>query len=161
MPYVGEIRLTAFGFTPVNWQACDGSVLQIGQYPDLFFTIKNIYGGDGIKTFAVPDLRGRTPIGAGGRWGLASAGGVETVTLVPSDMGNHTHAILTMNGNSVSPDPAGNTFTGASNKPYSADAPNSLTGPVLTPSPGGGQAHQNRCPSYAVNYIIALFGDSI
>ena len=61
-PFVGEIRMFGFGFTPIGWLACDGSLLSIAQYEVLFTVIGTSYGGDGQMTFAVPDLRGRLPI---------------------------------------------------------------------------------------------------
>jgi microcystin-dependent protein len=61
-PYVGEIRLFAGDFTPEGWQLCDGTLLQIAEYVVLFQLIGTTYGGDGITTFAVPDLRGRVPV---------------------------------------------------------------------------------------------------
>ena len=67
-PYIGEIRMFAFGTrgAPVNWQACDGSLLPISQYDTLFALIGTTYGGDGQNTFGLPDLRGRVPVGSQG-----------------------------------------------------------------------------------------------
>lgn len=56
--YIGEIRYFGFNFTPEGWAACDGSILPIAENNALFALIGNIYGGDGQKTFALPDLRG-------------------------------------------------------------------------------------------------------
>lgn len=58
-PYIGEIRLFAFGFAPNGWAMCDGQILSIASNPALFSLIGIMYGGDGQTTFALPDLRGR------------------------------------------------------------------------------------------------------
>jgi microcystin-dependent protein len=62
-PYTGEIRLFAFNrVTPQGWLICDGSLLQIGQYNELFALIWNTYGGDGRANFALPNLKGKEPV---------------------------------------------------------------------------------------------------
>jgi hypothetical protein len=64
-PFLGEIRLVAFNFAPQGWAFCAGQVLPISQNTALFSLLGNAYGGDGMTTFALPDLRGRVPVGAG------------------------------------------------------------------------------------------------
>ena len=73
-PYLGEIRMFAFGTrgAPLGWQACDGSLLPISENDALFALIGTTYGGDGQTTFAVPDLRGRLPIHQGAGPGLSN-----------------------------------------------------------------------------------------
>lgn len=95
-PFVGEIQMVAFAFAPKGFALCDGSLLQISQYPALFSLIGVSYGGDGVHTFGLPDLRGRHPIGAGRGPGLqpvqvGDAGGSEAVSLAPNQMPSHTH----------------------------------------------------------------------
>ena len=60
--YLGEIRMFAGNFAPVNWSFCNGAVLQISENDALFSLLGTTYGGDGIATFALPDLRGRLPL---------------------------------------------------------------------------------------------------
>jgi len=71
--YVGEVRLFAGGSArlPKGWLPCDGRLMPIAQYQVLFSLIAPFYGGDGVRTFALPDLRGRSPVGAGEGPGLA------------------------------------------------------------------------------------------
>jgi microcystin-dependent protein len=64
-PYVGEIRMFAFGYAPIGWAACTGQVLPIQQNTELFSLIGNTYGGDGRTTFGLPDLQGRVATAAG------------------------------------------------------------------------------------------------
>ena len=85
-PFLGEIRNFGFNFAPRGWALCNGQMLPIAQYTALFSLLGTMYGGDGRTTFALPDLRGRTPIGAGQGPGLShreqgEAGGSESVTL--------------------------------------------------------------------------------
>ena len=77
-PYIGEIRLFSFGTrgAPIGWQACVGSLLPISEYDALFSLIGTTYGGDGQSTFALPDLRGRVPVGGAGAWGGRVGSGV-------------------------------------------------------------------------------------
>jgi len=70
--YLAEVRLFAGIFAPTNWAFCDGSVLQVRENTALFVLIGNFYGGDGRKTFALPDLRGRVVVGTGQGNGLSS-----------------------------------------------------------------------------------------
>src|SRR5512136_2572601 len=95
-PYVGEIRMFAGNFAPQGWMFCEGQLLPISQYDALFNLIGTTYGGDGINTFALPDLRGRVIVGPGQGSGLSNyvlgqQGGVETVTLTTNQIPQHSH----------------------------------------------------------------------
>lgn len=94
--YIAEIRMFAGNFAPMSWAFCDGSLLPIPQYEALYALIGNIYGGNGQTNFALPDLRGRVPVGTGNGAGLppmdlGEINGTETVTLTSSQMPAHTH----------------------------------------------------------------------
>jgi microcystin-dependent protein len=69
-PFIGTILMVGFNFAPVGWALCEGQLLQISQYTALFSLLGTTYGGDGIRTFALPDLRGRMPICMGQGAGL-------------------------------------------------------------------------------------------
>lgn len=84
-PFIGEISLFGFGFVPQGWAACDGRLLSISSNTALFSLLGTTYGGNGQTTFALPDLRGRVPVGFGQGPGLSShdmgqVGGAEQVT---------------------------------------------------------------------------------
>lgn len=68
--YIGEIRMFAGNFAPVNWALCDGQLLPINEHSALFSILGTIYGGDGRRTLALPDLRGRTALHQGQGPGL-------------------------------------------------------------------------------------------
>src|SRR5437899_1893250 len=100
-PYVGEIRMFAGNFAPAGWMFCEGQLLPISEYETLYNLIGTTYGGDGQSTFALPDLRGRTPIHQGGGFTLAENGGVEEVTLTVAQIPVHSHTLIgsSANGN--------------------------------------------------------------
>jgi microcystin-dependent protein len=75
---------------PPKWAICDGKFLSVSSYPDLFLLIGNAYGGDGVTTFGLPDLRNRAPIGAGAGFKLNSFGGSDTITLLKDNLPNVT-----------------------------------------------------------------------
>lgn len=94
---MGEVRLFAGIFAPRNWALCNGGLMSIAQNSALFSLLGTNYGGDGVTTFGVPDLRGRTPVGFGSGNGLTprtygEMGGTENVTLLSSNMPAHVHA---------------------------------------------------------------------
>ncbi len=96
--YIGQVIAVGFNFAPVGWALCDGSLLPISQNTALFSLIGTTYGGDGVNTFALPDLRGRVAIGQGQAAGLQSyalgqPGGSETVALTAGQFAAHSHAM--------------------------------------------------------------------
>jgi len=98
-PFIGMLLLVPYNFTPRGWQLCDGSLLSISQNEALFNLLGTTYGGDGINTFGVPDLRGRTALSAGQGRGLQNyqqgeIAGTENVTLTTQTLASHTHPSL-------------------------------------------------------------------
>ncbi|QDH20348.1 phage tail protein [Saccharibacillus brassicae] len=161
--YVGEIRIFGGNFAPVDWQFCDGQLLSISEYETLYALIGTTYGGDGQNTFALPDLRGRTPVhvgndGQGNTYMLGSQGGVENVTLTSAQMPSHTHPIKASSNPGTAASPSAGYFATSSSNQYS-DAPRtgSMAPGTITPQ-GGNQPHNNMMPSLALNFIIATQG---
>ncbi len=160
-PFIGEIRPFGFNFPPVGWALCNGQVMSIAEYSALFSIIGTLYGGDGQVTFGLPDLRGRMPVHIGPTIQLGQQAGVESVTLLTSQLPPHSHGVM------ASADLAGAT-TPAANVPGAkprggVDAYAAATG--LTPLAAGGvsasgssQAHDNLQPSLVLNFCIALYG---
>ncbi|RBW59443.1 phage tail protein [Tenacibaculum sp. E3R01] len=101
IPFIGEIKTVSFHGIPEGWARCEGQILNISEYQDLFSFIGNTYGGNGTSTFALPDLRGRIPLGAGNSTNLSNystgqKGGEETHVLKENEMPSHTHiAVVT------------------------------------------------------------------
>ena len=99
-PFIGTIA--ALPFTritgPIGWVPCDGRLLSVSDYQVLFTLIGTVYGGNGVSTFAVPDLRGRLPVGlgklqGGAQYTLGETGGNEAATITTAQMPTHTHAL--------------------------------------------------------------------
>jgi len=166
-PYIGEIRLFGFSRLPVGWQPCDGTLLPISQYDTLFALIGTTYGGDGQSTFGVPDLRGRVPLHQGQGQGLTNRiigemAGVESVTLVPTNMPAHNHGLqaTTLAANAVAPN--ANTELGAlsGDTMYATDlgVASVATAPGSTTPAGNTQPHDNTMPTLTVQFCIALEG---
>src|SRR5437762_13631931 len=95
----------AGNFAPAGWAFCEGQLLSIAPNSTLFNLIGTTYGGDGVTTFALPDLRGRIPIHQGNGFILAETGGVEEVTLSVPQIAAHTHASLGSTGTATGNSP--------------------------------------------------------
>lgn len=167
-PYLGEIRLFGFSRTPIGWQTCDGSLLSIAEYDALYVLLGTTYGGDGINTFAVPDLRGRVPIHQGQGPGLSpyvigQKAGTEHVTLVGTQMPAHTHTMLATTNAATSRTPGTTLLPGAisGDTLYASDVAGATPigmAPGSTSNVGGTQPHDNTMPTLTVQYCISLFG---
>lgn len=167
-PFIGEIRMFGFGRTPNGWQACDGSLLPISENDALFALIGTTYGGDGQSTFAVPDLRGRVPIHQGQGPGLSNyvigqVAGTETVTVLPTQMPAHTHALVATSGAASALTPGNTLLPGAVSGEtfYASDITGATALPISAQSTtyaGDSQPHENCMPTLTVQYCISLFG---
>jgi len=104
-PYLAEIRMFGGNFAPQGWATCDGQILSIAENEALYTLVGTTYGGDGVSTFALPDLRGRIPIHMSDNYGLGVKGGSETVLLTSTEMPSHTHIpqVDSNIGNSATP----------------------------------------------------------
>lgn len=171
-PYLGEIRMFGGNFAPKNNAYCAGQLLSIAQNTALFSLLGTFYGGNGVQTFALPDLRGRVPIGQGNGPGLTprvigEQSGSENVTLLSTTTPMHNHVVnaTTDIGN----------LTGPSDKAIPAEPtdgtnpgtlyvvpPNTITPAAMAPQAvtftGGSQPHQNMMPTLAISIIISLVG---
>lgn len=161
-PFLSEIRLMSFSFAPRGWALCNGQLLPINQNQALFSLLGTTYGGDGRVNFALPDLRGRTPVHVGGGHTLGEGGGEQAHTLNVAELPQHTHQAsatttqATAGTNTPSPArmPAQSNFSalyGAAASP-AAFAQNAIS------SVGGSQAHQNMQPYLTLSFCIALQG---
>jgi microcystin-dependent protein len=171
MPTIaGEIRLFSHSSPPQGWAPCNGQVLQISDYKTLFAAIGNTWGGDGTKSFALPNLQGRVPIHGGMQYHLGQSGGAETVTLSAQQLPAHTHR-LSAQTQVVQPSldaqgPAGKTLAaGQVQLQGGSVAPVLLYGiptelvpmsPKAISFSGGGQPHDNIMPSTVLCFMIAL-----
>ncbi len=147
-------------FAPVGWAFCDGSLLPISNNDALFNLIGTTYGGDGVITFALPDLRGRAPIHVGPGFALGQAGGAEVVTLTTSQIPSHSHVPQAASAASGNPanSPAGNVWSGWTGGQFDTQPPTVAMSQAAIGLTGGSQPHDNMVPFLTVNFIISLFG---
>jgi len=166
--FVGEIRIFTGSFAPKGWAFCNGQVLPIAQNTPIFSLLQTTYGGDGITTFALPDLRGRAPLHAGQGNGLTprslgATGGQASVALSAAQMPIHSHTARARSGAGDQNSPAGNVWAagvGRRGQAFYATAPGAspaMSAAALGPA-GGAQPHNNMPPYLTLNFIIALQG---
>ena len=180
-PFIGQIMMFGGNFAPRGWMTCEGQILPISQYTALFSLLGTTYGGDGRTTFALPDLRGRAPIGMDQGPGLSlrrlgEKGGAENTTLNVTNIPSHNHSIAptpvkasSQNATEQVPGTNGATTLAspiASGRPaaiYNAQSPdislNTSSGSAQsTGNTGGNIPFNNMQPYIAMNYIIAIVG---
>lgn len=166
--FVGQISTYGFAFAPRGQALCNGQVLPIAQNQALFSLLGTIYGGNGTTNFALPDLRSRTPVGAGGSvdngWNPSpypqgAIGGVENVTLLITQLPAHTHLLGGNSTAAASRSPAANLFGTTTAAMYSTtDQTQVALNPTTIGTAGNTQPHQNVQPYLAINFCIALLG---
>ena len=181
-PFIAQIMMFGGNFAPRGWAFCEGQLLPISSNTALFSLIGTIYGGDGRTTFALPDMRGRSPIGQGNGSGLTprpfgQRGGVESVTLSQVQMPSHSHSasaqgagLTVQNADANQGSPNNSSYIG---KPVSGSGSvglytNSTGNPVTinggsapnvtVGNTGGNQAHENMPPFQVISFVIALQG---
>jgi len=159
-PFLSEIKMFGFNvnFLPKGWALCNGQFLPINQNQALFSLLGTRYGGNGVTTFALPDLRGRVPIHFGNGRTLGESAGAEAVTITAQTMPQHTHfmnaSTLASGGND---NPAGR-FLGSASNLYHTPAGLTPMNPGTISNVGGSQPHENRQPYLALTFGIALQG---
>lgn len=182
--YLGEIRLFAGNFAPVGWNICNGALVSIAEYEALFTLIGTTYGGDGVTTFALPDLRQRIgysqgTLQGGSTYVMGESAGVANVTLLTTQIPSHTHNLVASTDNATTGEPTngflantnGTTSTPPPPTPYpdvklytTLPLPSGPTAPNVTLDPtaltitGGTQPHDNMMPYVTIYYIIAMYG---
>lgn len=168
-PFIGEIRMAGFSFAPKGFALCNGQILPIAQNQALFAILGTTFGGNGQTTFALPDLRGRTPISFGtsqqGTFTLGQPGGEVAHTLGPTEMPLHTHQLTGATAPVASQrSPSGNYYgvaqqqSGGNFSLYSGPPAASTMSMEVSGHNGGGQPHSNMQPYLVVNFYIALVG---
>lgn len=154
--------MAGFNFPPVGWASCDGAIQAISQNEVLFTLIGTTYGGDGVQTFALPDLQGRVPIHQGtyqsNTYVIGQKAGTETVTVLTSQIPAHNHTLQASTATANSNNPTGN-LQAATQSVNAYVTPTTITQmSSVSTATGGSQPHENMQPYLVVNFIIALFG---
>lgn len=172
-PYLATVTIFAGNFAPLSWAFCNGALLSIAQNTPLYALIGTTYGGDGITTFALPDLRGRSVIGTGQGPGLPNyvlgqMAGTENTTLISSNLPMHNHALISITGNPGASSDSGNQASPVGNVPaelnnrYTKGGGDGSMAPMITNAvsavAGGSTPVSNISPYLAMNYIICVEG---
>ena len=167
--YIGELRLFPFDFAPQGWLRCDGQQLSISTNQPLFALLGTMYGGNGQTTFALPDLRGRTPLHIAQNHPQGQSGGTPTHTLTVSEMPQHLHqmqaraAQATLVGGAVPAATKSLAQAVTATNPvqevqlYGAPTTAAMKATAIAPT-GGSQPHENRQPFLTLNWCIATSG---
>ena len=164
-PFVAEIRMFPFNFSPPGWAWCDGQILPLSQNTMLYALLGTTYGGNGQSTFALPDLRGCAPMHPGqgpglSDHGLGETGGSSTVALLQSEIPVHAHGANASSGPANLQSPAANRVLGRANNNVYLDNPGNLVAmaPQALAPAGGDQPHNNMQPYLTLHFNIALQG---
>jgi microcystin-dependent protein len=156
--YMGEIRTFAGNFAPVGWLPCDGRLLPISEYDVLYALLGTTYGGDGVSTFALPDLQGRAPMHREqGSYPMGMKAGDETVTLTLPQLPVHTHAAAATNMVGTANTPTDGLWASPGPNVYSASTDGTMNAAAVQ-AQGGNQPHDNMMPFLAVTFIINVQG---
>ena len=170
-PFLGEIRMFGGNFAPNGWALCNGQLLAISQNTALFSILGTMFGGDGVRTFGLPDLRGRVPVHQGQGNGLSNYNigemtGSENVTLLAGQMPTHNHTVGVSNQAGSSVDPTNGVVaeinTGGrqpvtTTPGYVPTATGTMAANAVSMA-GGNQPHANLQPLLCLTFIIALQG---
>jgi microcystin-dependent protein len=157
-PFIGEVKIIGFNFAPKGWAFCNGQLLSINQNQALFSLLGTTYGGNGVTTFALPNLQGRTPLHTGSGFGLGQASGEEAHTVTPSEMPAHSHAPRAASNTANATSPVGNVWAATGAYTGFAGSADEAMSAQLVSTVGGGQAHPNLSPYLVLNFVIALIG---
>ena len=159
--FMGQLLLASWSLTPKGYAQCNGQLMSIAANQPLFSLLGTMYGGDGMRTFALPNLQGRTPVGTNQPPQQGTAGGFETITLSPNELppGSHTHQLMGTTTAASGPNPSMNSFATTTGS-ATLYAPAASLVPLVAGSisQAGGQGHENRQPFLVLNWLIALTG---
>lgn len=157
--FLGQIIINSFGFARKGTAFCNGSLLSIAQNQALFSLLGTSFGGDGRTTFALPDMRGRTPVGSTPNQPVGAIGGYEQVTLTLQDIPPHTHLTIATSDAGTARTPVNNLYAKAGTALYGpANGPTVALHPATLSSTGQNQPHPNMQPSSVLNFCILLQG---
>jgi len=158
-PFIGEIKIVPYNWAQRDWAKCDGTVLEISQNQALFAVINTDYGGNGTTTFALPDMRGRTPVHPGDEIQLGQSNGQEYVSLNESTLPSHKHTMVVDSDAPNAVSPVGSVLaTGQKVTPYLSDGTEAALNENAVDVAGGGSSHYNMQPSLVLNFVISLKG---
>ena len=161
-PFLGQIIIVPYNFSPRGWAFCSGQILPIAQNTALFSLLGTTYGGNGQTTFALPDLRGRCALSSGQGPGLSSyalgqVAGTESATLNINQMPSHNHTVVA-NGESFNTGKPKDAFPATGGSYNNTGNDGTLMAATMVNPTGGNQPFGIMQPYLVLNYCIALEG---
>ncbi len=165
-PFIAEIRMLGCNFAPRGWLVCSGQLISIAQNTALFSLLGTTFGGNGTTNFGIPNLQGRTPIGARQGPGLSDYvlgqfGGAATHALSVTELPAHTHTLAVVAAADGAADRAnarGNVLAKPSDSSYTSAAVDTTMAPATVSVAGAGNPHNNMQPYVGINFCIAVQG---
>ncbi|WP_428152138.1 phage tail protein [Brevundimonas sp.] len=170
-PYLGEVQIFGFSFAPRNWAFAAGQSVPLRQYSALYALYGTVFGGDGVTTFALPNLASRQACGQGqspgnSRRQIGQTFGTPAVALTSAEMPFHNHGLNEYEPSDPTALTAVPTITSAigivGNGNFQAFAAVGAGATVMNPNAigmsGNGTPHENRQPYLGLNYSVALTG---
>jgi len=160
--YTGEVRMFGGQREPNNFMFCQGQLLDINQYRDLYNVIGTTYGGDGVNNFKLPDMQGRIPVHRGSGFAIGQMGGSETHALQTAELPSHNHLVRCATDDATSGAPAGNILAHQPGEAaflfYQSTPGDGMNQNMIAMSTGTDGPHDNIQPFLCFNYIICMSG---
>ncbi len=167
---IGEITWFAGNFAPRGTADCSGQLLSKIQNQALFLLLGTTYGGDGVITFGLPDMRGRMPVDDGRGPGLSNRiigakSGAETATVFENNLPSHNHNLMASSRSGDNTNPTGKSLASGFNPflhriytLFSGGDVVDMSSDAITPTTGGSSSHTNMSPFLTIKCLINLVG---
>jgi microcystin-dependent protein len=160
-PFLGQLLLASFNFAPRGFLPANGQLLSIQQYTAVFALFGTYFGGNGVNTFALPDLRGRVPVHQGNFQGnvfnIGQVGGEEQHTISTVETPQHNHQVIA-NKTANQTDPSGAFLGGNVAAAFNSLADAGIMNQTVITTAGGSLPHENRQPFLVMNWVVAMQG---
>jgi microcystin-dependent protein len=158
-PFIAQLLLASFNFAPKGWALANGQLLPINQNQALFSLVGTTFGGNGIQNFGLPNLQGRTPVGVSSDLNYGEIGGVESVTVLSTQVPPHTHQLNASGAGASDTRPtAGALLAGQGASDFVGPTGLAAMSAATVSIVGGSQPHENRQPYLVMTWCIALTG---
>lgn len=161
-PFIGQLTLFGMNWCPKNWLPANGQTMSIAQNTALFSLLGVQYGGDGVQTFALPNLQARAPVSASGSYPVGSSWGQTSVTLTTQQMPAHNHLVMAASTGPTTGSPSGASLatfpTGTVIYAAPSSTPDVPMNPQIVTTAGGSQPFSTQSPVLAMSWCVSMSG---